>query len=72
MKIRILFFPPPSISSPGQRGFPGADLKAAVQKAHGHRRTSHGCCSARASLETRWVNPGSHHLKSVVFSFLSC
>lgn len=33
-KIQILFFTTPSTTSvpPGQRGFPGADLKAAVQK----------------------------------------
>lgn len=35
-KIQILFLPPThNVCSLGQCGFPGADLKAAVQKAHG-------------------------------------
>lgn len=69
--FQILFFPPHNVCSPRQCGFPGADLKAAVQNAHGHRRASHRHRSAPANLELCCVNPGSHHLKFMVFSFLS-
>lgn len=41
----------------GQHGSPGADLRAAARRAHGHRRTSPGHRCARAGLESRWVSP---------------
>lgn len=71
----LIFFLPlsfPSAYSPGLCGFPGAELKAAVQKhmASIERRTD-TALSACANLEPCWVNPGSHHLKFMVFSFLS-
>lgn len=71
-KFRSCFFPPThNVCSLRQCGFPGADLKAAVQKKHMAIAESRRHCSAPANLESCWVNPGSHYLKFMAFSFLS-
>lgn len=67
----VFFHPPHNVCSLGRCGFPGADLKAAVQKKHMAIAECRRHCSAPANLESCWVNPGSHYLKFMAFSFLS-